>query len=109
IPLINIPSYPDFFISGIVNDKGRIAARSGLGAVMGSKKLKAIVLKGSQKIGSVDKDALIQLVKEYNNGISAATVGSIQLWRDLGTPWMNDIVAKTGDAPIKNWGGTSAE
>jgi len=96
-------------ISGIVNDKGRIAARSGLGAVMGSKKLKAIVLKGSQKIGLVDKDTLIQLVKEYNNGISAATVGSIQLWRDLGTPWMNDIVAKTGDAPIKNWGGTSAE
>jgi len=96
-------------ISGIVNDKGRIAARSGLGAVMGSKKLKALVLKGNQKISSADKNALVQLVKEYNDGISAATTGSIQLWKDLGTPWMNDIVAKSGDAPIKNWGGTSAE
>ncbi|MHA1473145.1 MAG: aldehyde ferredoxin oxidoreductase family protein [Promethearchaeota archaeon] len=96
-------------ISGIVNDKGRIAARSGLGAVMGSKKLKAIVLKGNQKIGSADKDTLVQLVKKYNDGIRAATAGSIQLWGTLGTPWMNDVVAKTGDAPIKNWGGTSAE
>ena len=33
-------------ISGIVNDKGRIAARSGLGAVMGSKRLKAVALHG---------------------------------------------------------------
>lgn len=37
-------------ISGIVNDKARIAARSGVGAVMGSKKLKAIVLAGSLPI-----------------------------------------------------------
>ena len=33
-------------ISGIVNDGGRIAARSGVGAVMGSKNLKALVLAG---------------------------------------------------------------
>src|SRR5437870_9580736 len=31
-------------ISGICNDHGRLAARSGVGAVMGSKKLKAIVV-----------------------------------------------------------------
>lgn len=36
-------------ISGIVTDGGRIAARSGLGAVMGSKNLKAIVVKGNKK------------------------------------------------------------
>jgi aldehyde:ferredoxin oxidoreductase len=33
-------------ISCIINDRGRAAGRSGLGAVMGSKKLKAIVVKG---------------------------------------------------------------
>ncbi len=37
-------------ISGIVNDRGRMAARSGLGAVMGSKKLKAIVISGNKNI-----------------------------------------------------------
>ena len=35
-------------ISGIVNDGGRIAARSGLGAVMGSKRLKAVAIAASQ-------------------------------------------------------------
>ncbi|MFX1260107.1 MAG: aldehyde ferredoxin oxidoreductase N-terminal domain-containing protein [Promethearchaeota archaeon] len=37
-------------ISGIVNDKGRIASRSGFGAIMGSKKLKMIVLLGKNKM-----------------------------------------------------------
>ncbi|MHA1490532.1 MAG: aldehyde ferredoxin oxidoreductase family protein [Promethearchaeota archaeon] len=96
-------------ISGIVNDKGRIAARSGLGAVMGSKKLKAMVLKGDKSIELADKGTLINIVKTYNDGIKAAPAGSIQLWRDIGTPWMNDIVCKTGDTPIKNWGGVAAE
>ena len=36
-------------ISGIVNDDGRIAARCGLGAVMGSKKLKAVVARGRSR------------------------------------------------------------
>ena len=40
-------------ISGIVNEKGRIAARSGVGAVMGSKKLKAVVVRGDKKQISV--------------------------------------------------------
>ncbi|NTU85358.1 MAG: hypothetical protein HGA45_39405, partial [Chloroflexales bacterium] len=41
-------------ISGIVNDRGRLAARSGLGAVMGSKKLKAVVLQGSSRVVAHD-------------------------------------------------------
>lgn len=96
-------------ISGIVNDKGRIAARSGLGAVMGSKKVKALVLKGDTPIEFADKDKMTSLTKEYNEGIKNAKSGSIQMWRDFGTPWMNQIVAKTGDAPIKNWKGTQNE
>ena len=41
-------------ISGISNDRGRLAGRSGLGAVMGSKKLKAVVLAGSQRVEAHD-------------------------------------------------------
>jgi aldehyde:ferredoxin oxidoreductase len=96
-------------ISGIINDKARIAGRSGFGAVMGSKKLKAIVLKGNKTIPLADKDALIKYTKEYNAGINAATTGATFMWKMFGTPWTNEVVAKTGDAPIKNWGGTSAE
>jgi aldehyde:ferredoxin oxidoreductase len=45
-------------ISGIFNDGGRCAARSGLGAVMGSKRLKAVAVKGSTKVEVRDPEAL---------------------------------------------------
>ena len=51
-------------ISGIVCDKGRIAARSGFGAVMGSKKLKALVLKGKHKLELADNSTLVAKTKE---------------------------------------------
>jgi aldehyde:ferredoxin oxidoreductase len=41
-------------ISGVVNDGGRIAARCGLGAAMGSKKLKAVAARGKQKLPLAD-------------------------------------------------------
>ncbi|TFG02874.1 MAG: aldehyde ferredoxin oxidoreductase [Promethearchaeota archaeon] len=93
-------------ISGIVNDKARIAARSGLGALMGSKNLKAIVLRGNKKIEVSDKDTLIRLTKEYNKGINSATTGAIVAWKEIGTAFANVISAQLGDTPIKNWGGT---
>ncbi len=52
-------------IAGIVNDNGRVAARSGLGAIMGSKRLKMLVLKGSEKLTFHDKEKFMQHVKEY--------------------------------------------
>ena len=61
-------------ISGIVNDRGRIAGRSGFGAVMGSKKLKAVVLQGNNTISLANKDALINLTKEYNVGINLSLI-----------------------------------
>jgi aldehyde:ferredoxin oxidoreductase len=44
-------------ISGIVNDRGRLAARSGVGAVMGSKRLKAVACKGHLPVAKADMDA----------------------------------------------------
>ena len=44
-------------ISGIVNDAGRLAARSGVGAVMGSKRLKALVCKGHITLRKADMAA----------------------------------------------------
>ncbi len=54
-------------ISGVVNDKGRIAARSGLGAVMGAKKLKAIAISKNGSVPIKDKEALLEITKKYNN------------------------------------------
>lgn len=44
--------------ASIISDKCHQAARSGLGAVMGSKKLKAIVLKGGQNVAVFDESAV---------------------------------------------------
>ena len=51
-------------ISGIVNDRGRLAGRSGLGAVMGSKKLKALVMAGSVPVKIAKPDEFRDLNKE---------------------------------------------
>ena len=50
-------------ISGIINDRGRAAARSGVGAVMGSKKLKAVAVRGTGKAAVADREALDRLRK----------------------------------------------
>jgi aldehyde:ferredoxin oxidoreductase len=52
--------------SGIVCDRGRIAARSGLGAVMGSKNLKALCIRGTLKRNFEDRAQAVELAKEYN-------------------------------------------
>lgn len=52
-------------IAGIANDRGRIAARSGLGAVMGSKKLKALCLAANKKLEYADRARLLELNKAY--------------------------------------------
>ena len=49
---------------GVMTDKGRAAARSGLGAVMGSKKLKAIVAKGSAQVPVFDAAGVARAAKE---------------------------------------------
>ncbi len=48
-------------ISGICNDHGRLAARSGVGAVMGSKNLKAVVAVSERKIISQTPETIKML------------------------------------------------
>ncbi|MBS7613661.1 aldehyde ferredoxin oxidoreductase, partial [Candidatus Bathyarchaeota archaeon] len=51
--------------ANIINDRGRAAGRCGLGAVMGSKNLKAIAVKGSVKlIPAAEEDKLASYVKK---------------------------------------------
>lgn len=46
-------------MAGVANERGRLAARSGVGAVMGSKKLKAVVCKPTAKIMAQNKEVLL--------------------------------------------------
>ena len=59
------------FMAGVCNDKGRMAARGGLGAVMGSKKLKALCLLGNSKMELADKTAFQAANKKYSRQFKA--------------------------------------
>jgi aldehyde:ferredoxin oxidoreductase len=48
----------------IINDKNRAAGRCGLGAVMGSKRLKALVIQGTKRVPVADKQYMLRLLKE---------------------------------------------
>ena len=86
-------------IAAIMNNKGRAAGRSGLGAVMGSKRVKAIVAKGNLKVPQFDEER----VKELRKKSQAELGGHIALLRDFGTPGIFDRLAEAGDTPTKNW------
>jgi aldehyde:ferredoxin oxidoreductase len=90
-------------IASVMNNKGRAAGRSGLGAVMGSKKLKAVAVKGSMKIPLADEDKAKELRKKYLGELT----GHVGMLRDFGTPAIVISCAESGDTPTKNWGGTA--
>jgi aldehyde:ferredoxin oxidoreductase len=70
VATIGVAAENKSLITGIVNDYGRIAARSGLGAVMGAKKIKAICLDGNTRINVYDRETTQVLSKNYRQRIS---------------------------------------
>lgn len=88
----------------VMNDKGRAAGRSGLGAVMGSKKLKAVVVRGNQEVPVADRERLARVRKEALAVMK--TKGFYEVLRDYGTGGLTQGSVESGDCPIKNWGGT---
>ncbi|MGD2186690.1 MAG: aldehyde ferredoxin oxidoreductase family protein [Desulfobacterales bacterium] len=89
-------------ISGIVNDRGRIAARSGVGAVMGAKKLKALAVSGSGKLTIADKDSLDRLRKNFIQEMRDMP-GMPQALMKHGTCGFTESLVASGATPIKNW------
>ena len=70
-------------IACIINDKTRAAGRTGLGAVMGSKNLKAIAVRGTRDITAAKMDEFIEYVKEFHERMKGPAT---QKYRALGTP-----------------------
>ena len=89
-------------ISAIMNNEGRAAGRSGLGAVMGSKKLKAVVARGNMEIPLADKERANDLRRMYLKGLEEDAFEGL---RDYGTCGGTAGVILEGDGPVKNWGG----
>ncbi len=87
----------------IMNDKHRAAGRSGVGAVMGSKNLKAITVTASAtKIQPADADALKVAAAECNKMIKENGVTGQGL-PTFGTAVLVNIINNTGCFPVNNW------
>jgi len=84
----------------VISDEGRAAGRSGIGAVLGSKNFKAIVVRGTGKTPIADPERFDALRKEITSTISksigAATMGQ-------GTACSVAAGESGGDFPVKNW------
>ena len=88
-------------IAGIFTDgyEARVAARCGLGAVMGSKRLKAIAVHGTGKPFVYDDANLKKYVKKL---MPEFTCGTKRL-REMGTPSLVVGQEEMGNFPIKNF------
>jgi aldehyde:ferredoxin oxidoreductase len=92
-------------IAAIITDHGSAAGRSGLGAVMGSKKLKAVVARGTQKVEVADKAACQKLTTDHVNEQKAPGPMNLDAMHKYGTSVLTANSAVSGDTPVKNWGG----
>ena len=91
-------------ISSIITDNGRVAARSGVGAVMGSKNLKAVAVRGSGRIGVADSSRLNQLRSETLIHLRDVDhLPFIKMLSGPGTCGGALALVPMGAAPIKNW------
>jgi aldehyde:ferredoxin oxidoreductase len=88
-------------ISCIVNDYGRAAGRSGLGAVMGSKRLKAVIVRGDRKVPVANPGLAAELRRKY----SRMGMGDYPIFTKYGTSGFTAGNADSGDSPVKNWAG----
>lgn len=86
----------------IINDKHRAAGRSGVGAVMGSKNLKAVAVKGSGSIQVADKEAFRKATLEGFQKVKANPVTSQGL-PAYGTAILINIINQSGILPTRNF------
>ncbi len=86
--------------AAVIVDKYAAAARSGLGAVMGSKKLKAIVVRGTRDVNVYDQEGFYELaIKAHKKLLEYEFSWSLI---EYGTPLLVEIMNSIGRFPTKN-------
>lgn len=85
----------------VVSNEYRMAGRTGMGAVMGSKKVKAIAVYGTSTIPVADRATLLKLVREYGEACLKSPRASTL--KAYGTSGSLVVYTLDGNVPIKNW------
>ncbi len=94
--------------ASIMIDEHRAAGRGGTGAVMGSKNLKAVVVKGRIPIKVANKFAFLKIVKNATEVLKGHPVTGTGLER-YGTGILTHLVNKSGVLPVRNFQDASVE
>lgn len=95
-------------MSCIITEKGAAAGRSGVGAVMGSKRLKAVAARGDKEVLLADAERVNQIRKDHLASLRTAGPGGMSFqerFHKYGTSALTAGSAHSGDTPVKNWGG----
>ena len=82
--------------------------RTGGGAVMGSKNLKAIVIKGTKGVKLADPNKFFELSLQCQKDLMDPNFGMVhgltyKIMSKYGTPGITRLIGQTGMVPIKNW------
>jgi aldehyde:ferredoxin oxidoreductase len=85
----------------VKNDGWRVSGRTGMGAVLGSKKIKALVFHGSRRRPFADPDGLKAYARENLKQYKEHPV--TQTYRNYGTPVMVDLLNEVGGFPSRYW------
>jgi aldehyde:ferredoxin oxidoreductase len=86
-------------MAAIMNDHGRAAGRTGMGAVMGAKNLKAIGVRGSAQVPLADPEGFKGVVREIAKGLDEDM--SAMAIRLAGTAGYVDMALMFGDMPTR--------
>ncbi len=89
-------------IAAIMNDKGHASGRTGVGAVMGSKNLKAIAVMGTKRTNYINDNDIDTAKKEWQTFIGEAPLTKNAL-KEYGTPALVSIINDRGGFPTKNF------
>ncbi len=92
----------EVLFASIMNEKNRAAGRTGVGAVMGSKNLKAVVVRANEKKVDYNKADLMEVVKKQTKIIQEDGVTGEGL-PALGTKVLDNIINENGLYPTKNF------
>ncbi|MGE5251775.1 MAG: aldehyde ferredoxin oxidoreductase family protein [Bacteroidota bacterium] len=85
--------------ASIMCDHGRLAGRTGMGAVMGAKNLKAVAVHGTKQIPVVDLAKYAPLRSEANHRLKQDNEARIA--HEVGTAGVADYAEYLGDIPVK--------
>ncbi|MBW2000715.1 MAG: hypothetical protein JRJ29_22485 [Deltaproteobacteria bacterium] len=88
-------------IAGVIHEghHARAAGRCGIGSVLAEKKVKAVVVRGTGKVGIADREGLSELVKKY----SPVVADRLKDMRRYGTARMVQAAEHIGSSPLQNW------